>query len=47
MQQGGLKDEQDLNRELEKAGITMEQYRKNIAKMFKLTNGQVEAELLV
>ena len=46
MQKGGLKDEQDLNRELEKAGITLEQYRKNIAKMFKLTNGQVEAELL-
>lgn len=46
MKQGGLKDEQDLNRELEKAGMTLEQYRKNIAKMFKLTNGQVEAELL-
>ncbi|MBT3878377.1 MAG: hypothetical protein HON76_02705 [Candidatus Scalindua sp.] len=46
MQQGGLKDEQDLKRELEKAGMTLEQYRKNIAKMFKLTNGQVEAELL-
>lgn len=46
MKEGGLKDEQDLNRELEKAGITLEQYRKNIAKMFKLTNGQVEAELL-
>jgi parvulin-like peptidyl-prolyl isomerase len=46
MQEGGLKDEQDLNRELEKAGITLKQYRDNIAKMFKLTNGQVEAELL-
>ena len=46
MQEGGLKDEQDLNRELEKAGMTLEQYRKNIAKMFKLTKGQVEAELL-
>ncbi len=46
MKQGGLKDEQDLNRELEKAGMTLEQYRENIAKMFKLTNGQVEAELL-
>ena len=46
MQEGGLKDEQDLNRELEKAGITLKQYRNNIAKMFKLTNGQVEAELL-
>jgi len=46
MQEGGLKDEQDLNRELEKAGMTLEQYRKNIAKMFKLTKGQIEAELL-
>ncbi len=46
MQQGGLKNKQDLNRELEKAGITMEQYRKNVSKMFKLTKGQVEAELL-
>ena len=46
MKQGGLKDEQDLKRELEKAGMTLEQYRKNIAKMFKLTNGQIEAELL-
>jgi foldase protein PrsA len=46
MQKGGLKDEQDLNRELEKAGMTLEQYRMNIAKMLKLTNGQVEAELL-
>ena len=46
MKQGGLKDEQDLNRELEKADMTLEQYRANIAKMFKLTNGQIEAELL-
>ncbi len=46
MKKGGLKDKQDLNRELEKASITLEQYRENIAKMFKLTNGQVEAELL-
>ncbi len=46
MQKGGLKDEQDLNRELEKAGITLEQYKKNMAKMLKLTNGQIEAELL-
>ncbi len=46
MKKGGLKDEQDLNRELEKADVTLEQYRKNIAKMFKLTSGQVEAELL-
>jgi foldase protein PrsA len=46
MSKGGLKDKQDLNRELEKAGITLEQYRNNIKKMFKLTNGQIEAELL-
>jgi len=46
MKQGGLKDEQDLKRELEKAGMTLEKYRTNIAKMFKLTNGQIEAELL-
>jgi foldase protein PrsA len=46
MKEGGLKDEQDLNRELEKAGMTLELYRKNISKMFKLTNGQIEAELL-
>jgi len=46
MKQGGLKDEQDLKRELEKAGMTLEQYRTNIGKMFKLTDGQIEAELL-
>ncbi|MDP6925381.1 MAG: peptidylprolyl isomerase [Candidatus Scalindua sp.] len=46
MKKGGLKDEQDLKRELEKAGMTMEQYRTNIGKMFKLTDGQIEAELL-
>ena len=46
MQQGGLKSEEDLHRELEKASITLKQYRKNIAKMFKVTNGQIEAELL-
>ena len=46
MKQGGLKDEQDLQRELEKAGMTLEQYRTNIGKMFKLTDGQIEAELL-
>jgi len=46
MNKGGLKDKQDLNRELEKAGMTLEQYRNNIRKMFKLTNGQIEAELL-
>ena len=46
MKKGGLKDEQDLKRELEKAGMTLEQYRTNIGKMFKLTDGQIEAELL-
>ncbi len=46
MKKGGLKDEQDLIRELEKANMTLEKYKKNIAKMFKLTNGQIEAELL-
>ncbi len=46
MKKGGLKDEQDLRRELEKANMSLEQYKKNIAKMFKLTNGQIEAELL-
>lgn len=46
MDKGGLKDKQDLIRELEKAGMTEEQYRNNIRKMFKLTNGQIEAELL-
>ncbi len=46
MKNGGLKDKQDLNRELEKAGMTLEQYRNNITKMIKLTDGQIEAELL-
>ena len=45
MSKGGLKDKQDLSRELEKASMTLEQYRNNIKKMFKLTNGQIEAEL--
>ena len=46
LQQSGLKSEEDLNRELEEADITLEQYKENIAKVFKLTNGQIEAELL-
>ena len=46
MKKGGLKDEDALKSELEKAKLTLDQYRKNIAKMFKLTKGQVEAELL-
>ncbi len=45
MSKGGLKDKQDLSRELEKASMTLEQYRNNIKKMSKLTNGQIEAEL--
>mgnify|MGYP001559870226 CR=1 FL=1 len=46
MKKGGLKDEEALKSELEKAKLTLDQYRKNIAKMFKLTKGQVEAEIL-
>ena len=46
MKKGGLKDEEALKRELEKAKLTLDQYRKNIQKKFKLTNGQVEAEIL-
>lgn len=46
MKKGGLKDEEALKRELEKANLTLDQYRKNIQKRFKLSNGQVEAELL-
>ena len=46
MKKGGLKDEDALKRELEKAKLTLDQYKKNIQKRFKLSNGQVEAELL-
>jgi foldase protein PrsA len=46
MKKGGLKDEDALKRELEKAKLTLDQYKKNIHKKFKLSNGQVEAELL-
>ncbi len=46
MKKGGLKDEEALKRELEKAKLTLDQYRKNIQKKFKLTKGQVEAEIL-
>ena len=46
MKKGGLKDEVALKRELEKAKLTLDQYKKNIQKNFKLSNGQVEAELL-
>ena len=46
MKKGGLKDEDALKRELEKAKLTLDQYKKNIQKSFKLSNGQVEAQLL-
>lgn len=46
MKKGGLKDEEALKLELEKAKLTLDQYKKNIQKRFKLSNGQVEAELL-
>jgi len=46
MKKGGLEDEEALKRELEKAKLTLDQYKKNIQKRFKLSNGQVEAELL-
>ena len=45
MKKGGLKDEEALKRELEKAKLTLDQYKKNIQKKFKLSNGQIEAEL--
>lgn len=46
MKRGGLKDESELKSKLEKADLTIEQYRKNIIKKYKLTKGQVEAEVL-
>jgi len=46
MKKSGLKDEEALKRELEKAKLTLDQYRRNIQKRFKLTKGQVEAEIL-
>ncbi|MDV5120702.1 MAG: peptidylprolyl isomerase [Candidatus Scalindua sp.] len=46
MKKGGLKDDEALKHELEKAKLTLDQYKKNIQKRFKLSNGQVEAELL-
>ncbi|MFQ5688379.1 MAG: peptidylprolyl isomerase [Candidatus Scalindua sp.] len=46
MKKGGLKDEDALKRELEKAKLSLDQYRKNIQKRFKLTKGQIEAEIL-
>jgi foldase protein PrsA len=46
MKKGGLKDEDALKRELEKSKLTLDQYKENIYKTFKLSNGQVEAILL-
>jgi len=46
MKKGGLKDEDALKRELEKAKVTLDQFKENIQKKFKLSNGQVEAQLL-
>jgi foldase protein PrsA len=46
MKRGGLKNEDDLKRELEKAGLTIEKYKMNIIKSLRLTKAQVEAELL-
>ncbi len=46
MKKGGLKDEDALKRELEKAKVTVDQYKKNIYKSFNLSNGQAEAQLL-
>ena len=46
MKRGGLKDEDDLERELEKAGLTIEKYKRNVIKSLKLTGDQVGAELL-
>jgi len=42
----GMKDEKEFVKELEKAGVTMEQYRGEIIHAFRLTKEQVEAELL-
>ncbi len=46
MKKGGLKDEEALKLELEKSNLTLDQYKKNIQKSFKLSNGQVEAIIL-
>ncbi len=46
MQKAGLKDDKEFARELEKAGVTLEKYRGNIVQAFRLTNEQVEAELM-
>lgn len=46
MKRSGLKDEDELKRELDKAGLTIEKYKENIIKSLKITKAQVEAELL-
>jgi foldase protein PrsA len=46
MKKNGLKDEEDLNRELEKAGATIEQYQKNIIKKYESVIGEVGTMLL-
>lgn len=46
MQKAGLKDDKEFSQELEKAGVTMEKYRDNIVQAFRLTEDQVEAELM-
>lgn len=46
MQKAGVKDEKEFSQELEKAGVTLEKYRGNIVQAFRLTDEQVEAELM-
>ncbi len=46
MKKNGFKDEEDLNRELEKAGATIEQYQKSIIKKYESVIGEVGTMLL-
>ena len=46
MKKNGLKDEEDLKRELEKAGATIEQYQKSIIKKYESAIGEVGTMLL-
>ena len=46
MKKNGLKDEEDLKRELEKAGATIEQYQKSIIKKYESAIGKVGTMLL-
>lgn len=46
MKKSGLKDEEDLKRELEKVGATIEQYQRNIIKSYETAIGEVAAMLL-